>query len=172
MNCDSQPSKDPITPKKNVAETIVKKQPTISAPAKTTAPAKPVEKPLEKEKKTVEPPKKTAAKPKKTDTPLEMDWDKVVEKAKEKSLGLSSLLQKSQWAFNGEKLTIYAGTAFYKKKLDDAKNRPLIAEIITEETGMELEIDIIGEKKPPEDKKLAEIAELMGGGEEVKLEDI
>ena len=37
---------------------------------------------------------------------------------------------------------------------------------------MELEIDIIGEKKPPEDKKLAKIAELMGGGEEVKLEDI
>lgn len=172
MNCDSQPSKDPIKPKKNVAETIVKKQPTISAPAKPTTPAKPVEKPLEKEEKTVESPKKPTAKPKKTDTPLEMNWDKVVEKAKEKSLGLSSLLQKSQWAFDGEKLTVYAGTAFYKKKLDDAKNRPLIAEIITEETDMELEIDIIGEKKPPEDKKLAEIAKLMGGGEEVKLEDI
>ena len=172
MNCDSQPSRDPITPKKNVAETIVKKQPTISAPVKPTAPAKPVEKPLEEKEKTIEPTDNSATKPKKTDTPLEMDWDKVVEKAKEKSLGLSSLLQKSQWAFDGEKLTVYAGTAFYKKKLDDAKNRPLIAEIITEETGMELEIDIIGERKPPEDKKLAEIAELMGGGEEVKLEDI
>ena len=67
---------------------------------------------------------------------------------------------------------IYAGTAFYKKKLDDAKNRPLIAEIITEETGMELEIDINGEKKPPEDEKLAEIAAMMGGGEEVKLEEL
>ena len=172
MNCDSQPSRDPITPTKNVAETIVKKQPTISAPVKPTAPAKPVEKPLEEKEKTIEPTDNSATKPKKTDTPLEMDWDKVVEKAKEKSLGLSSLLQKSQWAFDGEKLTVYAGTAFYKKKLDDAKNRPLIAEIITEETGMELEIDIIGERKPPEDKKLAEIAELMGGGEEVKLEDI
>ena len=172
MDCDSQTSKNPITPKKNVAETIVKKQPTISAPAKPTTPAKPVEKPLEKKEKMIEPPEKSAAKPKKPDTPLEIDWDKVVEKAKEKSLGLSSLLQKSQWAFDGEKLTLYAGTAFYKKKLDDAKNRPLIAEIITEETSMELEIDIIGEKKPPEDKKLAEIAELMGGGEEVKLEDI
>ena len=40
----------------------------------------------------MEPPKKPATKPKKTDTTLEIDWDKVVEKAKEKSLGLSSLL--------------------------------------------------------------------------------
>lgn len=77
-----------------------------------------------------------------------------------------------KWSFDGEKLTIYAGSAFYKKKLDDAKNKPLISEIISEETAMDLEIDIIGEKKPPEDEKLAEIAELMGGGEEVKLEDI
>ena len=115
---------------------------------------------------------KPAAKPKKTDAPLELNWEKVIERAKEKSLGLASLLQKSQWSFDGEKLTIYAGSAFYKKKLDDAKNKPLISEIISEETAMDLEIDIIGEKKPPEDEKLAEIAELMGGGEEVKLEDI
>lgn len=115
---------------------------------------------------------KPAEKPKKTDAPLELNWEKVIERAKEKSLGLASLLQKSQWSFDGEKLTIYAGSAFYKKKLDDAKNKPLISEIISEETAMDLEIDIIGEKKPPEDEKLAEIAELMGGGEEVKLEDI
>jgi len=122
--------------------------------------------------KPAEPAKKPAAKPKKTGAPLELNWEKVIERAKKKSLGLASLLQKSQWSFDGEKLTIYAGSAFYKKKLDDAKNKPLISEIISEETAMDLEIDIIGEKKPPEDEKLAEIAELMGGGEEVKLEDI
>ena len=85
---------------------------------------------------------------------------------------MASLLQKSQWSFDGEKLTIYAGSAFYKKKLDDAKNKPLISEIISEETAMDLEIDIIGEKKPKVDEILAVIAELMGGGEVVKLEDI
>ena len=122
--------------------------------------------------KPAEPAKKPVANPKKTDAPLELNWEKVIERAKGKSLGLASLLQKSQWSFDGEKLTIYAGSAFYKKKLDDAKNKPLISEIISEETEMDLEIDIIGEKKPPEDEKLAEIAELMGGGEEVKLEDI
>ena len=155
MNSNSQPTEKPVAPKKDTTQATTQK------PAEKPTPIKPAE-----------PAKKTAAKPKKTDAPLELNWEKVIERAKEKSLGLASLLQKSQWSFDGEKLTIYAGSAFYKKKLDDAKNKPLISEIISEETAMDLEIDIIGEKKPPEDEKLAEIAELMGGGEEVKLEDI
>ena len=172
MNINSQPTEKPVAPKKNIAQAATQKPATKPTPIKSAEPTKPTEKPIEKEEKPAEPVKKTAAKPKKTDAPLELNWEKVIERAKEKSLGLASLLQKSQWSFDGEKLTIYAGSAFYKKKLDDAKNKPLISEIISEETAMDLEIDIIGEKKPPEDEKLAEIAELMGGGEEVKLEDI
>lgn len=172
MNSNSQPTEKPVAPKKNIAQAATQKPAKKPTPIKSAEPTKPTEKPIEKEEKPAEPAKKTAAKPKKTDAPLELNWEKVIERAKEKSLGLASLLQKSQWSFDGEKLTIYAGSAFYKKKLDDAKNKPLISEIISEETTMDLEIDIIGEKKPPEDEKLAEIAELMGGGEEVKLEDI
>lgn len=172
MNSNSQPTEKPAAPKKNITQAATQKPAEKPTPIKSVEPAKPTEKPIEKEKKPAEPAKKLAAKPKKTDAPLELNWEKVIERAKEKSLGLASLLQKSQWSFDGEKLTIYAGSAFYKKKLDDAKNKPLISEIISEETEMDLEIDIIGEKKPPEDEKLAEIAELMGGGEEVKLEDI
>ena len=172
MNSNSQPTEKPVAPKKNITQVATQKPAEKPTPIKPAEPAKPTEKPIKKEEKPAEPAKKTAAKPKKTDAPLELNWEKVIERAKEKSLGLASLLQKSQWSFDGEKLTIYAGSAFYKKKLDDAKNKPLISEIISEETTMDLEIDIIGEKKPPEDEKLAEIAELMGGGEEVKLEDI
>ena len=172
MNSNSQPTEKPVTPKKNIAQAAPQKPAEKPTPIKSAEPAKPTEKPIEEEKKPADPAKKPATKPKKTDAPLELNWEKVIERAKDKSLGLASLLQKSQWSFDGEKLTIYAGSAFYKKKLDDAKNKPLISEIISEETAIDLEIDIIGEKKPPEDKKLAEIAELMGGGEEVKLEDI
>lgn len=172
----------PVRPEKTVAQAVTATPTVISTPAK---PASSAEKPpksqsaksTEPVKKTSEnqdtkPAKKSPTKPRKSNAPLELDWQKVIEQAKEKSVGLSSLLQKSQWAFDGDKLTIFAGSAFYKKKLDDAKNRPLLAEIIAAETGMELEIDIIGEKNPPENKKLAEIAKLMGGGEEVKLEEI
>lgn len=172
MNSDSQQTEKPVATKKNTTQAASQKPATKPTPIKLTEPVKPTEKPIKKEEKTAEPAKKPVAKPKKTDAPIELNWEKVIERAKEKSLGLASLLQKSQWSFDGEKLTIYAGSAFYKKKLDDAKNKPLISEIISEETAMDLEIDIIGEKKPPEDEKLAEIAELMGGGEEVKLEDI
>ena len=172
MNSNSQPTEKPVAPKKDATQTAPQKPAEKPTPIKSAEPAKPTEKSIEKEEKPAEPAKKPATKPKKTDAPLELNWEKVIERAKEKSLGLASLLQKSQWSFDGEKLTIYAGSAFYKKKLDDAKNKPLISEIISEETEIDLEIDIIGEKKPPEDEKLAEIAELMGGGEEVKLEDI
>ena len=172
MNGNSQPTEKPVAIKKNITQAAAQKPAAKPTPIKSAEPAKPTEKPIEKEEKPAELAKKPATKPKKTDAPLELNWEKVIERAKEKSLGLASLLQKSQWSFDGEKLTIYAGSAFYKKKLDDAKNKPLISEIISEETAMDLEIDIIGEKKPPEDEKLAEIAELMGGGEEVKLEDI
>lgn len=172
MNSDSQQTEKPVATKKNTTQAASQKPATKPIPIKPTEPVKPTEKPIKKEGKPAEPAKKPVAKPKKADAPLELNWEKVIERAKKKSLGLASLLQKSQWSFDGEKLTIYAGSAFYKKKLDDAKNKPLISEIISEETAMDLEIDIIGEKKPPEDEKLAEIAELMGGGEEVKLEDI
>ena len=175
----------PVRPKKTVAQAVTATPTVISTPAK---PASLAEKPAKSQStKSTEPVKKTSesqdtkpaqstkklpTKPRKPDAPLELDWQKVIEQAKEKSVGLSSLLQKSQWAFDGDKLTIFAGSAFYKKKLDDAKNRPLLAEIITAEAGMELEVDIIGEKKPPEDEKLAEIAAMMGGGEEVNLEEL
>ena len=172
MNSNSQPTEKPVATKKDTTQAAPKKPAEKPTPIKPAEPAKPTEKPIKKEEKPAEPAKKTTAKPKKTDATLELNWEKVIERAKEKSLGLASLLQKSQWSFDGEKLTIYAGSAFYKKKLDDAKNKPLISEIISEEIEMDLEVDIIGEKKPPEDEKLAEIAELMGGGEEVKLEDI
>lgn len=172
MNSNSQLTEKPVATKKDTTQAAPQKPAEKLTPIKPAEPTKLTEKPIGKEEKPAEPAKKPAAKPKKTDAPLELNWEKVIERAKEKSLGLASLLQKSQWSFDGEKLTIYAGSAFYKKKLDDAKNKPLISEIISEETAMDLEIDIIGEKKPPEDEKLAEIAELMGGGEEVKLEDI
>ena len=175
----------PAAPKKTVAQAATATPAVISTSAEPTPSEKkspknqnvkstePAQKTSEsKDTKPAQSTKKSPTKPRKSDAPLELDWHKVIEQAKEKSVGLSSLLQKSQWAFDGDKLTIFAGSTFYKKKLDDAKNRPLLAEIITAEAGMELEIDIIGEQKPPEDEKLAEIAAMMGGGEEVKLEEL
>ncbi len=102
----------------------------------------------------------------------DIDWDKIIALAKEQSFAIATLLQQCGWRRDGNTLTLYAGNAFAKKKLDDAKNRPLIATIVQQVTDTELDIATIGQKAPPKDAKLAEIAELMGGGEEVNLEEL
>ena len=101
-----------------------------------------------------------------------IDWDKVIALAKEQSFAIATLLQKCSWQRDGNTLTLYVGNAFNKKKLDDAKNRPLIATIVQQVAGTELDIETIGQKAPPKDAELAKIAELMGGGEEVNLEEL
>ena len=105
-------------------------------------------------------------------TATDIDWDKVIALAKEQSFAIATLLQHCSWQRNGNTLTLYVGNAFNKKKLDDAKNRPLIATIVQQVTGTELDIATIGQKAPPKDAELAKIAELMGGGEEVNLEEL
>lgn len=102
----------------------------------------------------------------------DIDWDKIIALAKEQSFAIATLLQHCSWQRNGNTLTLYVGNAFNKKKLDNAKNRPLIATIVQQVTGTELDIMTIGQKAPPKDAELAKIAELMGGGEEVNLEEL
>ena len=102
----------------------------------------------------------------------DIDWDKIITLAKEQSFAIATLLQKCSWRRDGNTLTLYVGNAFNKKKLDDAKNRPLIATIVQQVAGTELDIATIGQKAPPKDAELAKIAELMGGGEEVNLEEL
>lgn len=102
----------------------------------------------------------------------DIDWDKIIALAKEQSFAIATLLQKCSWRRDGNTLTLYVGNAFNKKKLDDAKNRPLIATIVQQVAGTELDIETIGQKAPPKDAELAKIAELMGGGEEVNLEEL
>jgi len=102
----------------------------------------------------------------------DIDWDKIIALAKEQSFAIATLLQKCSWRRDGNTLTLYVSNAFNKKKLDDAKNRPLIATIVQQVAGTELDIATIGQKAPPKDAELAKIAELMGGGEEVNLEEL
>ena len=102
----------------------------------------------------------------------DIDWNKIIALAKEQSFAIATLLQKCSWRRDGNTLTLYVGNAFNKKKLDDAKNRPLIATIVQQVAGTELDIATIGQKAPPKDAELAKIAELMGGGEEVNLEEL
>ena len=153
-------SEAPATqPAENSPKTIPKQEQTTDSADKTAADAAPAG----SQPAPDSPPDSTAT---------DIDWDKIIVLAKEQSFAVATLLQKCGWQRDGNTLTLYVGNAFAKKKLDDAKNRPLIATIVQQVTGTELYIATIGQKAPPKDAKLAKIAELMGGGEEVNLEEL
>lgn len=145
-------------PAKNSSKTALKNQQTDDSIDKTTTDAVPAD-----HQPTSDNPPASAT---------DIDWDKIIALTKEQSFAIATLLQKCSWRRDGNTLTLYAGNAFTKKKLDNAKNRPLIATIVQQVTGTELDIATIGQKAPPKDAELAKIAELMGGGEEVNLEEL
>lgn len=176
-------AKPPATISKPPVETPESLAATPEAPAPTAQPAKNSPKTLPKQEQTNDSADKTAAdatpagnQPAPDSPPdstaTDIDWDKIIALAKEQSFAIATLLQKCSWQRDGNTLILYVGNAFNKKKLDDAKNRPLIATIVQQVAGTELDIATIGQKAPPKDAELAKIAELMGGGEEVNLEEL
>ena len=175
-------AKPPLTISKTPVEAPESPAATSEAPAPAAQPAENSPKTLPKQEQTNDSADKTAtdAAPAgnqpASDNPVssatDIDWDKIITLAKEQSFAIATLLQKCSWRRDGDTLTLYVGNAFTKKKLDDAKNRPLIATIVQQVTGTELDIVTIGQKAPPKDAELAKIAELMGGGEEVNLEEL
>lgn len=156
--------------------------------AQTSAPAPAREaslKPKDKEPRPSEPePEKPASKtkvtpaeptppaPKKTagNAPVTLDWQAVLDKTKEQSLGLFSLVSRCDHEYTDGVVTIYAGSSFTWKKLDDAKNRSMIHELI-QTIADSVEIVIKNGKKPSADERIRAVTAIMGGGEEVKLED-
>ena len=176
-------AKPPVAISKPPVETPESPAATSEAPAPAAQPAESSPKTIPKQEQTNDSADKTAAdaapagnQPAPDSPPdstaTDIDWDKIIALAKEQSFAVATLLQKCSWQRGGNTLTLYAGNAFTKKKLDDAKNRPLIATIVQQVAGTELDIVTIGQKAPPKDAELAKIAELMGGGEEVNLEEL
>jgi DNA polymerase-3 subunit gamma/tau len=98
------------------------------------------------------------------------DRDRLVEHTRVNYVALYSVLSKCQFELDGKNLTIYAGNKFYKKKLDDAKYRPMIHKALDEVGVYELEIHTIPTGVPPRDSQAAAVAVIMGGGEEVSVE--
>ncbi len=176
-------AKPPATISKSPVEAPESPAATPEAPAPAAQPAENSPKTIPKQEQTNDSADKTAAdaapagnQPAPGSSPdstaTDIDWDKIIALAKEQSFAIATLLQHCSWQRDGNTLTLYVGNAFNKKKLDDAKNRPLIATIVQQVTGTELDIETIGQKAPPKDAELAKIAELMGGGEEVNLEEL
>ncbi len=148
----------------------------VSRPAAVVAPQPVATKPVKEQATAVEEPQPTyAPEPKKVTSSAELsefNWTTFIDAVRQESIGLYSLLAKCGFDTKLGSLVIYGGTSFTKKKLEDAKNMQIIASILSATYGDNVEISIKSSKKPPEDDTLAAVAEMLGGGEEVSLEDI
>lgn len=99
------------------------------------------------------------------------DWQQLLTSAKKQSTGLHTLLAKSAFQFDESNLTIYAGRSFSAKQLNSAAKLSELHAALDENGWSQLNVDIKPSTKPPSDSRAAGVAAIMGGGEEVELED-
>ncbi len=107
---------------------------------------------------------------KKPTGPIALDWNALLEETRTNHLALYSVLSKCTHQIDGETLTLYTGRKFIKTKLDDVKYLTKLQEALALQNADGLLVVTIPTALPPADEKLAAIAAMMGGGQEVALE--
>ena len=90
-------------------------------------------------------------------------WNQIILHVEEHAVGLSKMLQDSDYSLQGDKLTIYAKKKFNKTQIQ--KKISLISEILPDSYTIE-----VTDRALTRDAEIAAIAELMGGGEEVQID--
>ncbi len=138
--------------------TPVKPVPSIEKRVATTAKPEPPQ--------PTTPPKKRA--PSQSSEPF--SWDKLIAHVKANHVAIHSVLCKCEPELDGDTLRLYTKSAFYKKKLDDTKYKSQLIDSLAE-MGQDLEIEIVATAKPLKDSQAAHVAAIMGGGEEVSVDD-
>lgn len=109
------------------------------------------------------------ARKKRTGT-VTLDWAALIEETRVNHLALHSVLSKCTHKLEGDTLTLYTGRKFAKTKLDDVKYLTKLQEALAAQDADGLLIVTIPTPEPPADEKLAAIAAMMGGGQEVAVE--
>jgi len=110
--------------------------------------------------------------PKSEVAPGLFDWSKLLEYTRQNFIALFSVLSKCSYELDGNNLTLYTGSKFYKNKLDDTKYTPLLAKCLQEIGVYGLNIHTLPTTIPPTDSQAAAITAIMGGGVEVSLEPV
>ena len=115
--------------------------------------------------------KKTAAPKPQTGKDIVLNWDELIEYTKKNYVAVYSVLSKCSYEIEGNTLHLYTANKFYKKKLDDAKYRILLIKSLEAVGVVDAIIDMIPTASPPKDETAAAVAAIMGGGEEVSVEE-
>jgi DNA polymerase-3 subunit gamma/tau len=98
------------------------------------------------------------------------DWAALIGHVRTHHVALHSVLSKCEPELADGTLRLYTKSAFYKKKLDDLKYKTLLVDSLAE-IGYDYEIETVATAKPMKDSQAAHVAAIMGGGEEVSVDD-
>ena len=98
-----------------------------------------------------------------------LDWNALIEYARTHHVAIYSVLKKCAYEQDKNLITLYTGTAFWKKKLDDIKHRTNLLDAFAGIGANDLIVETVGTPPPPKDSVAASVAAIMGGGEEVTL---
>lgn len=159
----------PVSPPRSVPA-ITTKNPSLSVEiSPLQEKTKLTKEPALKDKK---PQKEKAAKKDSLPVTSEINWDALMEYTRTHFVALSSVLSKCTHDFKDNVLTIYAGKKFNKTKLDEAKYHAQLNESLTAIGVDDVTINILPTPRPPKDEKIAKVADIMGGGHEVHLDEI
>jgi DNA polymerase-3 subunit gamma/tau len=153
-----------------VALKVSAKAPAPSMPTARKMPENVPKPPSQKspEEKPIESTPKVSKKLKPASGPF--DWDALVKYVRTHHVAINSVFSKCEYELDGDTLRLYTKSAFYKKKLDDPKYKTLLSSSL-QELGFDYEIEILSTAKPLKDSQAAKVAAIMGGGEEVSVND-
>lgn len=99
-----------------------------------------------------------------SDAGAEEIWSKLLAYIQEKSPSIYKMMQDSNYTLSGGKLVIYARKKFAKTQIE--KKRGLMAQILPPEITVE-----VNDQTLNQDADMAAIANIMGGGEEVQIDE-
>ncbi|HYG83826.1 MAG TPA: DNA polymerase III subunit gamma/tau [Verrucomicrobiae bacterium] len=162
---------------KNAAESAVAPLPTLSLPVQPPKQPKPrpAAKVITTEEKQIvnDPIQPETIQEVTTATIIEnFNWEQVVEAVRAEHVSVYGVIKHASIEYTAEgTLRLYFAYALHRKKVDDQKYRALLVESITKLYGNCPPIETTLGHAPPKDETAASVAALMGGGEEVKVNE-
>ena len=99
------------------------------------------------------------------------DWPTTLEYIRKNHLPLHSVVHKSVVTYQDNILNLHFSYAIHKKKLDDGKYRQMLTSTLVDMYTFCPEITTSSGKLPPKNEQAKAVAAIMGGGEEVSLQD-
>lgn len=133
----------------SLAQTPQPSRPTVSEPTHQPAPVKPADpEPQESPQPAAPTPEEITPQPIGGSPLDESLWQQVLQTLKQKHNTLYGVARMATPLFKEDDLTLVFSFPFHQKRLNDAKNKQIVADIISKHTGKSIQITCIVESKP------------------------